>query len=141
MKKPSSDASAEETEIDDGAEMLLAALTQGEIADGRTGLTPRQEEALYNEGRIPPLTEEDAAGEGKDVIEAEGEAVEGQYGDGFKFPPPAIPLPPQSHLKQRYHPVLEQVTRLMMWDGKLSVAQRVCPPPPISESGSRRAAS
>lgn len=44
---------------------------------------------------------------------------------GHKFPLPTIPLPPQSHLKRRYDPVVEQITKLMMVDGKLSVAQRV----------------
>ncbi len=44
---------------------------------------------------------------------------------GHKFPLPKLPLPPQAHLKRRYDPVVDQITKLMMKDGKLSVAQRV----------------
>lgn len=44
---------------------------------------------------------------------------------GYKFPLPKLPLPPHSHLKARYHPVLDQLTNLMMRDGKKSQAQRV----------------
>lgn len=42
-----------------------------------------------------------------------------------KFELPKLPLPPQSHLKHRYHPLVEQVTNLIMRDGKKSLAQRV----------------
>lgn len=38
---------------------------------------------------------------------------------------PALPLPSQLNLKHRYDPVIQQVTNLLMKDGKLSVAQRV----------------
>ncbi|KAJ4133310.1 hypothetical protein NW754_016119 [Fusarium falciforme] len=37
---------------------------------------------------------------------------------------PQRPWPQGFNLKKRYHPVLEQITRLLMRDGKLSVAQR-----------------
>ncbi|KAG4258382.1 hypothetical protein FPRO06_08412 [Fusarium proliferatum] len=43
---------------------------------------------------------------------------------GHKFGLPKRPWPQGFNLKKRYHPVLEQITRLLMRDGKLSVAQR-----------------
>ncbi|KAK3100957.1 hypothetical protein LTR53_018687, partial [Teratosphaeriaceae sp. CCFEE 6253] len=43
---------------------------------------------------------------------------------GHKFPLPALPLPPNSHKDYRYDPVVQQVTNLIMRDGKKSVAQR-----------------
>lgn len=46
---------------------------------------------------------------------------------GYKFDLPALPLPSKSHLRHRYEPLVEQVTNLMMRDGKKSVAQRVGP--------------
>jgi len=46
---------------------------------------------------------------------------------GYKFPLPELPLPPFSNRKERYDPVVDQVTNLIMKDGKLSVAQRVSP--------------
>ncbi|KAI9699945.1 MAG: hypothetical protein M1836_002479 [Candelina mexicana] len=44
--------------------------------------------------------------------------------EGAKWPLPALPLPPNANLKYRYDPVVQQVTNLLMKDGKLSVAQR-----------------
>lgn len=44
---------------------------------------------------------------------------------GHKFGMPALPLPSEGNLKHRYDPVVSQVTKLLMRDGKLSVAQRV----------------
>jgi hypothetical protein len=46
-------------------------------------------------------------------------------GPGHKFPLPALPLPSKMHVKHRYDPILVQLTRLLMKDGKLSKAQRV----------------
>lgn len=46
---------------------------------------------------------------------------------GHKFGLPELPLPSNAHLKHRYDPIVEQVTNLMMRDGKKSVAQRVGP--------------
>ena len=43
-----------------------------------------------------------------------------------KFGLPTLPLPPGSNLRKRYEPIVDQVTKLLMQDGKLSVAQRVC---------------
>jgi small subunit ribosomal protein S7 len=46
---------------------------------------------------------------------------------GQIFGLPALPLPSNSHLKHRYDPIVEQVTNLLMQDGKKSIAQRVRP--------------
>ncbi|KAI9878436.1 MAG: hypothetical protein M1830_000871 [Pleopsidium flavum] len=43
---------------------------------------------------------------------------------GLKFELPALPLQSNANLKHRYDPVIQQVTNLLMKDGKLSVAQR-----------------
>ena len=44
---------------------------------------------------------------------------------GHKFGLPELPLEKDNHLKYRYSPVIMQITRLLMRDGKLSKAQRV----------------
>ena len=49
-------------------------------------------------------------------------------GQGHIFGLPTLPLPSGSHMKHRYDPVVTQVTKLIMQDGKLSVAQRVWSP-------------
>lgn len=46
---------------------------------------------------------------------------------GRNFELPALPLASNMHLKHRYAPIVQQVTNLLMRDGKLSVAQRVRP--------------
>lgn len=46
---------------------------------------------------------------------------------GHKFGLPDLPLPPGSNLRKRYDTLVDQVTKLLMRDGKLSVAQRVRP--------------
>jgi small subunit ribosomal protein S7 len=79
---------------------------------------------LYSTGRIPPVSETDKALAELGLPAVDGDAV-GEYGDGLKFGAPERPLGAQDHLKRRYHPVLEQLTRLLMRNGKLSVAQRV----------------
>ncbi|TKA34170.1 hypothetical protein B0A50_00150 [Salinomyces thailandicus] len=43
---------------------------------------------------------------------------------GHRFPLPALPLPPNSNHKYRYDPVVQQVTNLLMQDGKKAAAQR-----------------
>ena len=45
--------------------------------------------------------------------------------EGHKFGLPALPLHSMANIKHRYDPVVQQVTNLLMQDGKLSVAQRV----------------
>ncbi|KAF1814088.1 ribosomal protein S7 [Eremomyces bilateralis CBS 781.70] len=61
---------------------------------------------------------------------------------GVKFGTPTLPLPPQTHLKHRDDPIVQQVTTLLMRHGKLSVAQhnmsfilshlRTAPPPKLN---------
>ena len=45
---------------------------------------------------------------------------------GAKFPLPVLPLPREDRLKERYEPLVDQVTNLLMRHGRKSVAQRVC---------------
>lgn len=44
---------------------------------------------------------------------------------GHKYGLPELPIPSNMRAKHRYDPVVEQMTRLIMRDGKLSKAQRV----------------
>lgn len=47
-------------------------------------------------------------------------------GPGHKFPLPDVSdVSRLDHLKRRYDPVVEQVTKSIMRDGKLSIAQKV----------------
>jgi hypothetical protein len=46
-------------------------------------------------------------------------------GKGHKFGLPEAPLTRTDHFKRRYDPVVEQFTKALMRDGKLSAAQRV----------------
>ncbi|TKA61523.1 hypothetical protein B0A55_10901 [Friedmanniomyces simplex] len=43
---------------------------------------------------------------------------------GHKFPLPALPLPSNGNKDHRYDPVVDQITNLLMRDGKKAVAQR-----------------
>lgn len=45
---------------------------------------------------------------------------------GHKFGVPEPPAAKDRNHKTRYHPVVEQMTKLLMRDGKLAKAQRVC---------------
>jgi small subunit ribosomal protein S7 len=91
-------------------------------------LTAAQEEALYREGTIPPPAEAESfvaklqESESTQLPTSEGGDIQNP---GHKFGLPKKPYPEGFNMKQRYHPVLEQLTRLLMRDGKLSVAQRV----------------
>lgn len=44
---------------------------------------------------------------------------------GLKFEAPPKKLPTTDNLWRRYHPVVDQVTKMIMKDGKKSLAQRV----------------
>ncbi|KKP02263.1 hypothetical protein THAR02_05627 [Trichoderma harzianum] len=86
------------------------------------GLTEAQEEALYREGVIPPPEQAEAiVAAGSQSIVPVGSEVQNA---GHKFGLPQKPYPDGFHVKKRYHPVLEQITRLLMRHGELSVAQR-----------------
>lgn len=104
--------------------MLETLLYGGRVSTNQQegGLTAAQEEMLYRGGAIPPAQEAAA-------LLAKEESLttieEGLQNPGHKFPLPVLPLGEGSKLKARYHPVLEQLSRLVMRDGKLSVAQRV----------------
>ncbi|KAL7907102.1 ribosomal protein S7 domain-containing protein [Trichoderma velutinum] len=86
------------------------------------GLTEAQEEALYREGVIPPPEQAEAivAAGSQSIVPVSTEVQNA----GHKFGLPQKPYPDGFHVKKRYHPVLEQITRLLMRHGELSVAQR-----------------
>lgn len=88
------------------------------------GLTPEQEQTLYEEGVIRPASTGNRAIDDMAEI-ATGLKVVGS-GEGHKFPLPELPLPWHMQMKNRYHPVLMQISRLLMREGKLSKAQSVC---------------
>lgn len=46
--------------------------------------------------------------------------------EGLKFEMPEMPTGRSAHLRRRYDTVLEQFTKLLMRDGKLARAQKVC---------------
>lgn len=111
-----------EDRIDD--EMLETLLYGGRVSANQQegGLTAAQEEMLYRGGAIPPAQEAAALLAKEESLAA---IEDGLQNPGHKFPLPVLPLGEGSKLKARYHPVLEQLSRLVMRDGKLSVAQRV----------------
>ncbi|KAK2005020.1 30S ribosomal protein S7 [Colletotrichum falcatum] len=109
----------------------LASAAKNQSAGLEGGLTEAQEQALYNEGAIPPTTSNgdplrdlEILASGGLLATAEEDKVATRQPPRYKFPLPALPLPPHSHLKSRYHPVLDQLTNLMMRDGKKAQAQR-----------------
>ncbi|WEW58369.1 hypothetical protein PRK78_003837 [Emydomyces testavorans] len=77
-----------------------------------------------------------------DMIAAAGMGAEVEEKIGYKFDPPSIPLPKSEHVKRRYEPLMDQFTKMLMKDGKLSLAQkhmtmildhlRTSPPPAIN---------
>lgn len=89
-------------------------------------LTEAQEDVLYREGVIPSpdVAEALLAASEASVLEASSTGQELQN-PGHKFALPQKPYPEGFNMKKRYHPVIEQITRVLMRDGKLSVAQRV----------------
>ncbi|CRK35807.1 hypothetical protein BN1723_020322, partial [Verticillium longisporum] len=98
----------------------------------KDGLTPSQMEHLYREGSIPPTVSDGDAQRDLEVLASGGLLADSaaadvlgtdEKGRSYKYPLPA-PLPENSKLQARYHPVLEQLTNVMMRHGKKSVAQR-----------------
>ena len=61
----------------------------------------------------------------QNIVNPQSGAIEQVEGDGHIFGLPRLPIPSTSHIKHRYDPVIEQVTNLLMQDGKKSKAQRV----------------
>lgn len=123
-----------------------------EPQEGDEGLTKEQEEILYQEGRIPSKSEAEeklealAREEGQAPGAADAEALMSQVqeehavggkddahpergtwgGKQFNFALPPRPYPTDFNHKKRYHPVVDLLVRMMMRDGKLSPAQKVC---------------
>ena len=89
-------------------------------------LTEAQEDALYREGVIPSpdVAEALLAASEASIPETSSTGQEIQN-PGHKFALPQKPYPEGFNMRKRYHPVIEQITRILMRDGKLSVAQRV----------------
>ncbi|CRK14049.1 hypothetical protein BN1723_010211, partial [Verticillium longisporum] len=133
------DALAEEAAADDsGITVEQAARELEEAAKAnagpgmKDGLTPSQMEHLYREGSIPPTVSDGDAQRDLEVLASGGLLADSaaadvlgtdEKGRSYKYPLPA-PLPENSKLQARYHPVLEQLTNVMMRHGKKSVAQR-----------------
>ncbi|KAI8721907.1 Ribosomal-S7 domain-containing protein [Fusarium sp. LHS14.1] len=121
---------AETSSMTSSEEVLDDATLEQLFYGGRTvsssiegGLTPAQEHILYQEGTIPSAEKAEAlvaAAENAHLAQVDTEVEN----PGHKFGLPQRPWPQGFNLKKRYHPVLEQITRLLMRDGKLSVAQR-----------------
>ncbi|KAI8234184.1 37S ribosomal protein S7 [Colletotrichum sp. SAR 10_86] len=101
------------------------------------GLTEAQMDALYEEGAIPPQNANGDPQRQLEILASGGIVADLEETNrleiskpkpaahvGHKFPLPVLPLPPHSHLKSRYHPMIDQLTNLMMRDGKKSLAQR-----------------
>ncbi|EGX93240.1 ribosomal protein S7 [Cordyceps militaris CM01] len=111
--------------VDDGA---LEQMLYGGRASKQGGLTDAQEEVLYRDGEIPPAESAEAVlalGNAEaDELEAEGAVGKDIQNLGHKWPLPQKPYPEGFNVKKRYHDVVEQITRLMMRDGKLATAQR-----------------
>lgn len=117
------------------------------VTTGEEGLTTAQEEVLYRDGTILDPQEAETALSSDTAEEAEqvggiGQATQlttqttlsfreraarqlAEQKAGHKFGLPPKPYAADYHLKKRYHPAMEQFTRLLMVDGKLSVAQSV----------------
>ncbi|KAG5921751.1 hypothetical protein E4U61_006278 [Claviceps capensis] len=115
------------------------------VTTGEEGLTTAQEEVLYRDGTILDPQEAETALSSGTAGEAEQDGEIGQATQlttqttlsfreraarqlaerkaGHKFGLPPKPYAADYHLKKRYHPAIEQFTRLLMVDGKLSVAQ------------------
>ncbi|KAJ6788358.1 hypothetical protein PWT90_02894 [Aphanocladium album] len=124
---PSSPANPIEA-IDDAAleKMLYGGRSKQQQQQG--GLTEAQEEVLYRDGAIPRAEDAEAVlavGEAEAAeLEVAGQTGQDIHNLGHKWPLPQKPYPDGFNVKKRYHPVVEQITRLMMRDGKLAAAQR-----------------
>ncbi|KAF5026126.1 hypothetical protein F66182_1774 [Fusarium sp. NRRL 66182] len=103
-------------------QLFFGGRTQSSSIEG--GLTPAQEDVLYREGTIPSAEKAEALVASAAQAELETTDSTEVQNPGHKFGLPSRPWPQGFNLKKRYHPVLEQITRLLMKDGKLSVAQR-----------------
>jgi hypothetical protein len=90
------------------------------------------EEGATSFDNLLALGQMDAIANGGHASDVTAETV------GHKFQLPDLPLKPLSNRKERYDPVVTQVTKLIMEHGKLSAAQRVSPPIPTSQTLARR---
>ncbi|OAA59484.1 Ribosomal protein S7 [Cordyceps fumosorosea ARSEF 2679] len=118
------EASTPSNPIDSIDDAALAEILYGGRGGAKQagGLTEAQEEVLYRDGEIPPAESAEAV---LAVGDAEVAELEDIHNLGHQWPLPQKPYPDGFNVKKRYHAVVEQITRLMMRDGKLATAQRV----------------
>ncbi|KAK0628856.1 ribosomal protein S7 domain-containing protein [Bombardia bombarda] len=142
----------------------IAAQTQARrtFADNTTNTTSSsrqpQRDAQFNPALVPgskapaqaqPTSSSSTSSENEQAI---GQLQMLAYGlnpfdaavEGHKYGLPELPIPSEMHMKHRYDPVVVQITKLLMWDGKLSKAQRdmalilnylrTSPPPKVDPS-------
>ncbi len=88
--------------------------TQG---DAKAAVVPEAEATTFD--NLLALGQMEAIAHGGQASDITPETV------GHKFPLPELPLAPFSNRKERYEPIVEQVTNLMMKHGRKSAAQRV----------------
>jgi small subunit ribosomal protein S7 len=89
----------------------------GERSDGISGYVPRP---------IAPFADNYVNAEAIAALEEEaaGNAIAKLYEDGLRYHMPESPAK-HEQLQDRHHPVIHQVTRMLMRDGKLSKAEKV----------------
>lgn len=85
--------------------------------------SPPQAQAVEREISNEEYDDDD---DGDWEYEPDEDEMGGMVAQGHKFGIPPNPLPPQSHLRKRYDPLIEQVTNLLMQHGKKATAQKVC---------------
>jgi len=87
-------------------------IEQGTPVEEVFGETPGSQRLYSTEAPIPDVP--------LDVVD-----IHAGLPTGAKFPLPDLPLPPTSRLRHRYSPIVDQVTNLIMQDGKKARAQSV----------------
>ncbi|OBT38740.1 hypothetical protein VE00_10682 [Pseudogymnoascus sp. WSF 3629] len=86
--------------------------------DAKKSVEAAGEEGATTFDNLLALGQMDAIANGGHASDVTAETV------GHKFPLPDMPLKPFSNRKERYDPIVSQVTNLLMQHGKLSRAQR-----------------
>lgn len=97
-----------------------------DTSSAQTILGGLESRGMFAKSSAPVQTQEQAASASEEqAMEAFMDEEGLEEDEGHKFGLPTLPLPPGSNLRKRYEPIVDQVTKLLMRDGKLSVAQRV----------------
>lgn len=91
--------------------------------------TEQQKRSYSTSARRPAELQEQSQSQHENMVTVNGMIKGMEYpdaGPGHKFPIPDLQtIGFLNHLKRRYDPVVDQVTKSLMRDGKLSVAQKV----------------